>query len=394
MMQAAFNGGNFFANSVPKIVTQRLQEAILIAGPNGSGKSTITEAFYKSFEKHGIEYYYNADDLSLVLFKPVTEVLILDGNTTEEDINTMNITKIDKSLEKSGKFNSSFREDLKNLKETYEKYKGLQEKIKKGRLEEEMYSLEKRVSDYLVGLDHSSIEEAIKMKIIYNRHSIKLSEQELLLEERKPISERSPEKIGELRAELEKKRKEQGASYEGKPNWEKSVKMIHTNKDLGVVANLTSAWFTQHKCLKSVELGESFARETVLSTQRALEPIRKLDRRKYYTRGIFITTRDPETNNNRIGIRFQQGGHPVPPEIVAKRYNISHSNFLKAMKEKLFDFITVIDNSSEDAGKNIREAIQMRYDRGTGFYEPKEKYRLITEQFTEKAKAKLKRINN
>ena len=75
--------------------------------------------------------------------------------------------------------------------------------------------------------------------------------------------------------------------------------------------------------LRNLAIGdhEDFTFETVLSTDRNLELLRRAKKAGYFIRGIYVLTADPEINVARVSARVAFGGHDVPEEKIKSRYN-------------------------------------------------------------------------
>ena len=79
--------------------------------------------------------------------------------------------------------------------------------------------------------------------------------------------------------------------------------------------------------LKAEELRESmiaqkkdFTFETVLSTERNLNLLRKAKAEGYFVRGIHVLTSDVNINVARVSARVALGGHGVPEDKIRSRY--------------------------------------------------------------------------
>lgn len=365
MMQPFLSNTAPLMRSYAKLAARRLPEAVLICGKNGSGKSTITSALSSDFIRHGIKFYYNADDLSKVSFINVTEELILDDRIPREKLEDLDIEQAAASLRRTGKFSQDFLKSFVSLKRTHERYEIAEEKIEKIKLMKEMYHLEEEVSNYLVDFNGSFINEMTLMSTLYKKYIINKEEQ-------KPEEQRNFELIERNKP-----------SFERSPYWRDTVNLIHRNKSIGTVANLCSAYLAQQKCFESIKHGESFARETVLSTTTALEPIIKPSRVKYFKRAIFVTTGNLLANIGRTIAREQTGGHSVPPKSIIKRGNLPNLNFLNALKKRVFNHVTLFDNSSEDIEANMKAIIQLRLNEVTHSYEPIKSYQLLEKKLLE-----------
>ena len=76
-------------------------------------------------------------------------------------------------------------------------------------------------------------------------------------------------------------------------------------------------------CLKQQE---DFTFETVLSTNRNLDLLRRAKIDGYKIHAFYITTADPELNALRVAQRVAAGGHDVPREKIISRYHRSMEN--------------------------------------------------------------------
>jgi len=94
---------------------------------------------------------------------------------------------------------------------------------------------------------------------------------------------------------------------------------------------------------RAVRKGQSFAFETVFSTQDKINFVRFARTHGYYILVYFITTSNPLINIERVHKRLSQGGHDVPKEKIIQRYHKS----MNLLPEILFvaDEVVVSDNS-------------------------------------------------
>ena len=70
----------------------------------------------------------------------------------------------------------------------------------------------------------------------------------------------------------------------------------------------------------AVETRQDFTFETVLSTRRNLDLLKKAKEKGFFIRGIYVLTADPNINISRVQVREQSGGHGVPAEKIKSRY--------------------------------------------------------------------------
>lgn len=111
--------------------------------------------------------------------------------------------------------------------------------------------------------------------------------------------------------------------------------------------------------------GMDFTMETVLSTPRNIDLLRRAKEAGYYVIGFFILTCHPDINVQRVSDRVARGGHDVPEDKIRSRYERSLKN-LPILRE-LCDELYVFDNSfSRDVGEPslivrcVREIMELR----------------------------------
>lgn len=95
----------------------------------------------------------------------------------------------------------------------------------------------------------------------------------------------------------------------------------------------------------ALEAGEDFTFETVLSTPRNLELLRRAKEKGYFVRVIYVLTADPDVNVFRVKVREESGGHGVPEDKVRSRY----ARALALIPElvKVCDILHIYDNTKE-----------------------------------------------
>ncbi|MBN1310704.1 MAG: zeta toxin family protein [Anaerolineae bacterium] len=89
--------------------------------------------------------------------------------------------------------------------------------------------------------------------------------------------------------------------------------------------------------------GKTFAAETVFSHPSKIELLRQAQASGYDVNLVFICTDNPYINSARVQQRVQMGGHSVPPEKIAPRYERSLQNLREALP--LVDRAFFYDNS-------------------------------------------------
>lgn len=93
----------------------------------------------------------------------------------------------------------------------------------------------------------------------------------------------------------------------------------------------------------AIEEGKSFTFETVLSTERNLNLLKKAKEKGYFIRCIYVLTADPLINIIRVKSRVAAGGHPVPDEKIKSRYSKSLAQIPELIK--VCDIVHIYDNS-------------------------------------------------
>lgn len=88
----------------------------------------------------------------------------------------------------------------------------------------------------------------------------------------------------------------------------------------------------------------NFSFETVLSTRRNLELLKKAKDKGYFIKCFYILTADPIINVARVKLRTLTGGHDVPEDKIISRYEKA----LKLVPElvEVCDICSIYDNSS------------------------------------------------
>ena len=73
--------------------------------------------------------------------------------------------------------------------------------------------------------------------------------------------------------------------------------------------------------------GRSFAFETTLSGRGYIRKIRRWRAEGYRVRLVFLSLPDPEDAVKRVQQRVAQGGHPIPEDVIRRRFASGWSNF-------------------------------------------------------------------
>lgn len=140
-----------------------------------------------------------------------------------------------------------------------------------------------------------------------------------------------------------------GPNGSGKSTITKLAKIIepYINADDIKKANLCSDLEAAQKATeireKFVNEKKGFTFETVLSTSRNLDLLKKAKKNGFFIRCIYVLTANPEINVHRVHARFASGGHSVPDEKIRSRYTKA-LNLLPELIQ-VCDICHVYDNS-------------------------------------------------
>jgi predicted ABC-type ATPase len=96
-----------------------------------------------------------------------------------------------------------------------------------------------------------------------------------------------------------------------------------------------------------LDLGESFAFETTLSTRSYQGLIKKARLLGYDVTLLFLTLDSVELAIQRVQIRVKEGGHNIPIETIERRYSKGLLNFFKIYR-LIVDRWILVDNSTEN----------------------------------------------
>lgn len=111
-------------------------------------------------------------------------------------------------------------------------------------------------------------------------------------------------------------------------------------------SDLEAAQLAEKQREEHVANNESFCFETVLSTERNLNLLRRAKAKGYFIRCYYVLTADPLINVYRIKSRVLLGGHDVPRDKIISRYD----GCLELMKQVIAvsDICHVYDNSESE----------------------------------------------
>ena len=110
-------------------------------------------------------------------------------------------------------------------------------------------------------------------------------------------------------------------------------------------SDLEAAQIAERQRESYLERRESFCFETVMSTERNLNLLRRAKESGYFIRCYYVVTSDPLINVYRIRARVQLGGHDVPVEKIYARYDRAMA--LAKNVVAVSDVCHIYDNSAE-----------------------------------------------
>lgn len=123
----------------------------------------------------------------------------------------------------------------------------------------------------------------------------------------------------------------------------------YTNADEIVMttgmSNMEAAELVDRNRYASIDAGEDFTFETVLSSHYKLDILRKAKEAGYFIKCVFVLTADPEINVARVASRVANGGHDVERSKIIDRYYKSIANIPELLN--LCDIMHVYDNTIE-----------------------------------------------
>jgi predicted ABC-type ATPase len=90
---------------------------------------------------------------------------------------------------------------------------------------------------------------------------------------------------------------------------------------------------------------DDFTFETVLSTNRNLNLLRKAREEGYFVRCVYVLTADPEINVIRIRVRQASGGHGVPEDKIRLRYDRALALIPELVE--ICDILHIYDNTDK-----------------------------------------------
>ena len=131
----------------------------------------------------------------------------------------------------------------------------------------------------------------------------------------------------------------------------------------------------RHMLLKAQK---DFTFETVLSTDRNLDLLRKAKELGYEIYAIFVLTNNPNINVLRVKSRVKAGGHDVPEEKIIRRYERSLRNLSQLVR--IADHTRVIDNSGDEPHMICEISNQQLVIWETDYWSKKDILRLVSDK--------------
>jgi len=108
-------------------------------------------------------------------------------------------------------------------------------------------------------------------------------------------------------------------------------------------SDLEAAQLAENQREEHVEQMEEFCFETVLSTERNLNLLKRAKDKGYFIRCYYVLTADPMINVLRVRSRVESGGHDVPEEKIIARYD--RALLLVRDLVRICDICHIYDNS-------------------------------------------------
>ncbi|MBR4776076.1 MAG: zeta toxin family protein [Lachnospiraceae bacterium] len=116
-------------------------------------------------------------------------------------------------------------------------------------------------------------------------------------------------------------------------------------KKVNNCSDLEAAQTAEKMREEALQKGEDFTFETVLSTDRNLNLLKRAKEKGYFIRCFYVLTANPDVNVARVSVREMQGGHGVPEDKIRERYKKA----LKLIPEliQVCDILHIYDNTEE-----------------------------------------------
>ncbi len=112
-------------------------------------------------------------------------------------------------------------------------------------------------------------------------------------------------------------------------------------------ANIEAGRLMLKRIKRLLELGESFAFETTLSTRSYLQFVENAKKLDYQVTCLFFHLDSVELAISRVETRVKEGGHHIPEEVIRRRYKNGLDNFFKRFLPAVDNWLFV-NNSGDD----------------------------------------------
>lgn len=99
-----------------------------------------------------------------------------------------------------------------------------------------------------------------------------------------------------------------------------------------------------HRIDELLQNGESFAFETTLSTRSYKGKLLKAKENGYTVTLLFFWLKNIELAKERVNVRVSEGGHNIPPDVIARRYKTGLRNLFEIYLD-VVDGALIFDNS-------------------------------------------------
>jgi predicted ABC-type ATPase len=99
-----------------------------------------------------------------------------------------------------------------------------------------------------------------------------------------------------------------------------------------------------HRIDELLQNGESFAFETTLSTRSYKGKLLKAKEKGYTVTLLFFWLKNIELAKERVNVRVSEGGHNIPPDVIARRYKTGLRNLFEIYLD-VVDGALIFDNS-------------------------------------------------
>ncbi len=109
--------------------------------------------------------------------------------------------------------------------------------------------------------------------------------------------------------------------------------------------NLTAAQMAERQREEYLQQRKDFCFETVLSTPRNLDLLKRAKEAGYFIRCYYVLTVDPCINVARVAARVMAGGHDVPRDKIISRYEKALASVRDLIP--VCDVCNIYDNSTE-----------------------------------------------